>query len=203
MNIVIVDYGMGNIKSIVSALKHVGVYKISISADYEELKKADKLILPGVGAFGQAMGKIKEKKLDKYLQEIVINDKKPILGICLGMQLMGESSSEGGYNVGLGFVDGEVRKFNIENVRVPHVGFNQVKISKKSRLYDGFSDEADFYFTHSFRMTSDKEINQSMCIYENEFIASFEFENIIGTQFHPELSQRNGLSLFRNFIEKF
>lgn len=203
MNLVIVDYGMGNIKSIVGALKHAGVDNISVSADHEELKKADKLILPGVGAFGQAMGKIKEKNLDQYLQDIVISDKKPILGICLGMQLMGKSSSEDGYNDGLGLIDGEVRKFNIKNVRVPHVGFNQVKISKKSRLYDGFSEEADFYFTHSFRMTSDKDINQSMCIYENEFIASFEFENIVGTQFHPELSQHNGLSLFRNFIEKF
>lgn len=203
MNLVIVDYGMGNIKSIVGALKHAGVDNISVSADHKELKKADKLILPGVGAFGQAMGKIKEKNLDQYLQDIVISDKKPILGICLGMQLMGKSSSEDGYNDGLGLIDGEVRKFNIKNVRVPHVGFNQVKISKKSRLYDGFSEEADFYFTHSFRMTSDKDINQSMCIYENEFIASFEFENIVGTQFHPELSQHNGLSLFRNFIEKF
>lgn len=203
MNIVIVDYGMGNIKSIVGALKYTGVDNISVSADYEELKKADKLILPGVGAFGQAMDKIKEKNLDQYLQDIVISDKKPILGICLGMQLMGKSSSENGYNDGLGLIDGEVRKFNIKNVRVPHVGFNQVKISIKSRLYDGFSEEADFYFTHSFRMTSDKDINQSMCIYENEFIASFEFGNIVGTQFHPELSQHNGLSLFRNFIEKF
>lgn len=119
------------------------------------------------------------------------------------MQLLGRSSSEDGYSDGLGLINGKVRKFNIEKVRVPHVGFNQVKINKNSRLYDGFPVEADFYFTHSFRMTSDKDINQSICIYENEFIASFELGNIIGTQFHPELSQHNGLNLFKNFIEKF
>ncbi|MDC1324507.1 imidazole glycerol phosphate synthase subunit HisH [Flavobacteriaceae bacterium] len=203
MNVVIVDYGMGNIKSVVSALKYTGVQDISISSEYEELKKADKLILPGVGAFGQAMKRIKEKQIDLFLKDIVLKEKKPILGICLGMQLLGISSSEDGYSDGLGFIDGEVRKFNIKNVRVPHVGFNQVKINKSSNLYFNFPEEADFYFTHSYRMTSDKQINQSMCKYENEFVASFEFENIVGTQFHPELSQHNGLNLFKNFIERF
>ena len=125
------------------------------------------------------------------------------MGICLGMQLLGKSSTEDGMNEGLGFVDGIVNKFNIKNVRVPHVGFNQVKINKKSKLYEGFPDEADFYFTHSFRMTSNKSIRQSMCTYENDFVASFEFENIVGTQFHPELSQYNGLNLFKNFLRKF
>ena len=203
MNIVIVDYGMGNIKSVVSALKYTGAKNIIVSSDYNKLLSADKLILPGVGAFGQAMLRIKEKNIDKYLQEIVLHKKTPIMGICLGMQLLGSSSTEDGINEGLGFVDGVVRKFSIRNIRVPHVGFNQVKINENSKLYDGFSDEADFYFTHSYRMTSDKSITQSMCNYENDFVASFEFENIVGTQFHPELSQYNGLNLFKNFLKKF
>lgn len=203
MNIVIVDYGMGNIKSVVSTLKYTGAKNIIVSSDYSKLLSADKLILPGVGAFGQAMQRIKEKNIDQYLQEIVLNKKTPIMGICLGMQLLGKSSTEDGMNEGLGFVDGIVNKFNIKNVRVPHVGFNQVKINKKSKLYEGFPDEADFYFTHSFRMTSNKSIRQSMCTYENDFVASFEFENIVGTQFHPELSQYNGLNLFKNFLRKF
>lgn len=204
MNVVIVDYGMGNIKSVVSALKYCGVKEIRVSSDYNDLKKADKLILPGVGAFGQAMKKIKEKEIDLYIKDIVLNKETPILGICLGMQLLGTSSNEDGYNDGLGLIDGEVRKFNIKNIRVPHVGFNQVQINNSSRLYDGFSEkQADFYFTHSFRMTTEKQINQSMCSYENDFVASFELKNIAGTQFHPELSQYNGLNLFKNFIEKF
>ena len=203
MNIVIVDYGMGNIKSVVSALKYTGAKNIIVSSDYNKLLSADKLILPGVGAFGQAMLRIKEKNIDKYLQEIVLHKKTPIMGICLGMQLLGSSSTEDGINEGLGFIDGVVTKFSIKNIRVPHVGFNQVKINENSKLYDGFSDEADFYFTHSYRMTSDKSITQSMCNYENDFVASFEFENIVGTQFHPELSQYNGLNLFKNFLKKF
>jgi glutamine amidotransferase len=203
MNIVIVDYGMGNIKSVISALKYTGVKNIGVTADYDKLLSADKLILPGVGAFAQAMQRIKDKNIDHYLQEIVLNKKTPILGICLGMQLLGKSSTENGYNQGLGFVNGIVTKFNTKSVRVPHVGFNQVRINKDSKLYKGFPSEADFYFTHSFRMTSDENITQSMCSYENDFIASFEFENIVGTQFHPELSQYNGLNLFKNFIEKF
>jgi len=203
MNIVIVDYGMGNIKSVVSALKYTGAKNIIVSSDYNKLLSADKLILPGVGAFGQAMLSIKEKNIDKHLQEIVLHKKTPIMGICLGMQLLGSSSTEDGINEGLGFVDGVVRKFSIKNIRVPHVGFNQVKINENSKLYEGFPDEADFYFTHSYRMTSDKSIIQSMCTYENDFVASFEFENIVGTQFHPELSQYNGLNLFKNFLKKF
>ncbi len=202
MNIVIVDYGMGNIKSIASTLKYIGVSDILVSSDYEKMKNADKLILPGVGAFGKAMDQIKEKKIDQFLEELVLKEMKPILGICLGMQLMGNSSSEDGFHEGLGLVNGLVEKFNTKKVRVPHVGFNQVKINKDSKLYEGFDQEADFYFTHSFRMTTNSNINPSICNYENDFVASFELDNIVGTQFHPELSQHNGLRLFRNFIEK-
>lgn len=203
MRIVIVDYGMGNIKSIASTLKYLGVNEVLLSSDYETLKSADKLILPGVGSFGKAISQIKEKKLDVLLQDIVVENKKPLLGICLGMQLLGLSSSEDGENLGLGFINGEVLKFDNTQVKVPHVGFNQVKINNNLKLYRGFLESADFYFTHSYKMTSTNNINQCICDYGNEFIASFELNNIAGVQYHPELSQNNGLNLLKNFIEKF
>jgi glutamine amidotransferase len=204
MKIVIVDYGMGNIKSLVSALKYIGVEDVVLSSDYEILYSADKIILPGVGSFGKAIAQIKQKNIDKYLNEIVLENKKPLLGICLGMQLLGISSTEDGNNEGLGYINGNVVKFDNSLVKVPHVGFNQVEVNNKLKLFHNFNNEpADFYFTHSFRMKSDVDINQTYCNYHDDFIASFEHKNIVGAQFHPELSQTNGLKFFKNFIEKF
>lgn len=203
MKIVIVDYGMGNIKSISSTLKYLKVPDIALSSDFEVLKRADKLILPGVGSFGQAMSRIKLKMIDGYLKKLVLEDGKPILGICLGMQLLGNSSTEDGYNAGLGLVNAEVKKFHAANIKVPHVGFNQVEVANNTKLYQNIAKNPDFYFTHSYLMTSASEINQSFCSYGEKFIASFEYKNIAGVQFHPELSQKNGLMLLRNFIELF
>ncbi len=204
MRIVIVDYGMGNIRSIVSTLKYLGVEDVVLGSEFEILNSADKIILPGVGSFGKAISQIKQKKIDKCLNEIVVENKKPLLGICLGMQLLGISSTEDGQNEGLGYVNGYIVKFDNTIVKVPHVGFNQVKVNSKLKLYNGFNDEfADFYFTHSYRMISNTDINQCSCNYQDDFVASFENENIAGTQFHPELSQTNGLKLLKNFIEKF
>ena len=203
MKIVIADYGMGNIKSIVSTLNYLGVEDIVISADFDVLNSANKIILPGVGSFGKAMAQIKENKLDKYLKEIVVENKKPLIGICLGMQLLGTSSTEDGFTEGLGFVNGHCTKFDNIDLKVPHVGFNQLKIDNKLKIYEGLPNEADFYFTHSYKMVSEYDINQSYCSYGSDFIASFEYNNIVGVQFHPELSQNNGLRLLKNFIEKF
>jgi len=203
MKIVIVDYGMGNIRSIVGALKHLGVNEISISSKFEEIRACDKLILPGVGSFGKAMNQIKEKQLDKSLYQVVVKEKKPILGICLGMQLLGISSTEDGFNDGLKFINGDVTKFEYSTLKIPHVGFNQVFFANDTLLYKNFPQMADFYFTHSFKMQSSKSIKQSFCDYGGEFIASFEVDNIAGVQFHPELSQNNGLKLLRNFINNF
>lgn len=203
MKIAIVDYGMGNIKSIISALKYLQITDITVSYDYKILKNADKLILPGVGSFNQAMRNIQELGLDQLLKAIGLEDKKPILGICLGMQLMGKYSTEESWREGLCLVEGEVTKFNMGELRIPHVGFNQVTINSNSKLYSGINQQSDFYFTHSYKMTSEKNINQSECKYGEKFIASFEVGNIAGVQFHPELSQTNGLKLLKNFLEKF
>ena len=203
MKIVIIDYGMGNIKSICSALKYLGIDQILISNKENDILSADKLILPGVGSFARAMENIKNLNLDKYLQNAVCIRKIPILGICLGMQLMANKSSEGGINEGLGFIQGEVEKFKVENLKVPHVGFNQVQFDSNCKLYNGLKNSSDFYFTHSFQMQSYKNINQAVCNYGNQFIVSYEVANIAGVQFHPELSQTNGLKLLDNFIKNF
>jgi len=203
MKIVIIDYGMGNIKSIISALKYIGVDEIVVSNKLSDISSADKIILPGVGSFARAMENIKKLNLDIYLKEAVIIEKKPILGICLGMQLMGISSEEEGLSNGLGFISGKVIKFNLKGLKVPHIGFNQVVFRNDSKLYSGLDNLSDFYFTHSFQMQSNENINQATCTYGNEFIASYELDNIVGVQFHPELSQTNGLMLLDNFIKSF
>lgn len=203
MKLVIVDYGMGNLKSVISAIHYLGYNSISLSNEFSVLQNADKLILPGVGNYARAMSKINELDLTTHIRQLVLNEKKPILGICLGMQLMGHSSTESGFNSGLGLVDGIVETFSSTDLKVPHVGYNQVRPCEGSRLYSGIHSEPDYYFTHSFRMTTESNIGKSNCDYGEEFVASFETDNIAGVQFHPELSQTNGLQLIKNFIELF
>ena len=194
MKLVIVDYGMGNIRSIVTTLNYLNVNDITVSDSLQDLEKADKIILPGVGNFGKAINQIRSKQIDKYLDEAVLSRGKPLLGM---------SSSEHGENKGLGYVNGVVTKFDNTLVKVPHVGFNQVNPNNNSKLFDGISVDADFYFTHSYRMHSEDNINQSLCNYQNDFVAAFEVGNLCGVQFHPELSQFNGLRLLKNFINNF
>lgn len=203
MNIVIVDYGMGNVKSISSTLNYLNIEKVILSNKLKDFEKADKIILPGVGNFEKAIKIIKNKKIDIFLRKVAFEQKKPLLGICLGMQLMTSSSTEQGFNNGLDYVKGNVVKFDNSIVKVPHVGFNQVKINKNSRLFEGISNGADFYFTHSYRLLSNENINQTICNYQGDFVAGFELDNLCGVQFHPELSQSNGLRLFKNFINNF
>jgi glutamine amidotransferase len=200
MKLAIVDYGMGNIKSLTSSLKYLGVEEVILSNNYEELMGADKLILPGVGSFAKAMSKIIDSKLDDKLHKIVVLEKKPILGICLGMQLLCNFSSEDGLNNGLAFINASVTKFEENYIKIPHVGFNQVEINSNSKLFKQISNNSDFYFTHSYKVTSNINLNSSFCNYGNNFIAAFEIDNIIGTQFHPELSQQNGLKVLKNFL---
>jgi glutamine amidotransferase len=203
MKVVIVDYGMGNIRSIVSTLNYLNISNVIVSDSLQEFKSADRIILPGVGNFGKAIAQIKAKNLDSHLRSVVIDKQKPLLGICLGMQLLGLSSSEHGDNEGLAYIDGVVTKFDNTLVKVPHVGFNQVTVNIYSKLFEGIKDGADFYFTHSYRMHTKANINQSLCNYQDDFVAGFEVGNICGVQFHPELSQFNGLRLLKNFIDNF
>lgn len=203
MKLVIVDYGMGNLKSVMGAIHYLGYDDVSLSNELSVLQQADKLILPGVGNYARAMSSINELDLTSAIRQLVLEEKKPILGVCLGMQLMGHSSTESGFNTGLGLVDGVVESFVHKGIKVPHVGYNQVRPCSGSRLYSNILPEPDYYFTHSFRMLSDADIGKTTCFYGEEFVASFEINNIAGVQFHPELSQTNGLHLLKNFIELF
>jgi len=173
MKIVIVDYGMGNIRSIITTLNYLNVDDVILSNNKYDLEGADRIILPGVGNFDKAIKQINNIGLDVSLGNIVREKQTPLLGICLGMQLLGLSSTENGFNNGLSYVNGEVTKFESSQVKVPHVGFNQVDVNPNSKLFEGIKSGSDFYFTHSFRMHSSQDINQSFCFYQNEFIAAF------------------------------
>lgn len=200
MKLVIIDYGMGNLRSLESTFKFLGVDDIIISNNRDIISQGNKLLLPGVGSFVNAMEKIRILKLDQILYDEVIIKKKPILGICLGMQLLCKNSEEDGGSNGLGYIDAECKKFKIKNFKLPHVGFNQVRINSNAKTYKNFYKESDFYFTHNYRLQSVKDINCSICNYGENFIASYEYNNIVGTQFHPELSQTNGLKFLKNFL---
>ena len=202
--IVIIDYGMGNLFSIQSAYRYLGVESI-VTSDPNIIRNADSIILPGVGSFYKAMGNLHTADLVEVLRETVISRQIPILGICLGMQLLGLSSTEDGFSEGLGLIEFPVERFDgqkSEGLKIPHVGFDTVSVTHKSKLFDGLDSQADFYFTHSYRMKyMDQPYVVGMCIHGESFIAAFEKKHICGTQFHPEKSQTNGLILLRNFIK--
>ncbi len=201
--VVIVNYGMGNIHSVQSAIKYLG-YRSEYTNDPRDIINADKIILPGVGSFRIAMENISKSNIDLSLRDAVLSKQIPILGICLGMQLLGSSSTEDGITEGLGFFPGIVERFtsnSISNLKVPHVGFNNINLPNNSKLYNNIPESPDFYFVHSYKMKTNINEGVAICNYGEDFVASFEFDNIYGTQFHPEKSQKNGLNLLSNFIE--
>lgn len=205
-SIVVIDYGMGNLGSIANMLKYLGC-KATISSDKNVIENADKLILPGVGHFDRAMLNINKLDILDMLNFKVLEKKTPILGICLGMQLMCNSSEEG-QSSGLSFVDANVLKFNFEreqNLKVPHMGWNKIEfIKKESKVLEGLDDEARFYFVHSYYVSCNNEMDiLTRTNYGIPFVSSFEKENIVGAQFHPEKSHKFGITLFRNFIQNF
>lgn len=197
----IIDLGMGNIFSISSALDYLGA-SIKTIHSARELVKVDRLILPGVGAFPNAMKKIQQLEISDLLKEMCFDGGTPILGICLGMQLLCKRSDEIKITDGLGFIDSRVKPFDSDlGIKLPHVGFNSVDFSDSSVLYRGLKQGADFYFTHSYRMKSSAADLNGFCYYGEKFIASYEDNNIFGVQFHPEKSQTNGLQLLKNFLD--
>ena len=204
-NIVIIDYSLNNLWSVEKSLQYLG-YNFISSNNHDDLLKASHLILPGVGSFYKAMKIIKDKKLDLVINQAVLKRKIKILGICLGFQLLCTKGFEDGVTEGLGLINSEVDKFDSNIVKVPHVGFNSVKINTtNSILYKGIKNFSDFYFVHSYKLSLPNEFyaseNIATCLYENEFIASIEQKNVFGTQFHPEKSQINGLKIIKNFLE--
>lgn len=200
--IVVIDYGIGNVTSVANAVKVLG-YDVRISRDEQRLKKADFLILPGVGAFEEGMNNLINLNLKDLLDEIVLVQKKPILGICLGMQMMAETSEEKGFHKGLGWIAGDVVKIEIPSeFRVPHVGWNNIAFLEKTAMSSRLSESPDFYFDHSYHFVcKSKENVLATTEYGNTTTAAVYKENVWGVQFHPEKSQNNGLKLFRGIIE--
>lgn len=199
--VVIVDYGMGNLNSVRKKFARLNI-EAKISSDPSEIEKADKLILPGVGHFRKAMHNLVEHDVASAVKEAVVGRGRPILGICLGMQLFARHSEEGGAE-GLGFVDARIRRFRIRDdlsYKVPHMGWNQVVFKKQSDLMKGVPDNAEFHFVHSYHLvTDDARLILSETEYEETFVSSIEQDNVFGVQFHPEKSHDVGDVVFRNF----
>lgn len=193
---------MGNIHSVARKIKLLG-YTYCVSARVEDILSADRIILPGVGHFGKAMNNLKELQLIESLNEAVLVKKIPILGICLGMQLMARSSEEG-KSIGLGWFDAEVVPFTVSDTfkfKVPHTGWNSVLKQKESSTNNGLSDEESFYFVHSFHFLCHEKLDiLHTTFYDYEFTSAVEKENILGVQYHPEKSHEAGLTLLKNFI---
>lgn len=196
----IIDYGVGNIGSIQNMIKKIG-YDSIVSSDPNIINKADKLLLPGVGAFDYAINKLKEYKLFDLLNVEVLINKKPILGICLGMQIMTNGSEEGSEE-GFGWVDAYVHKFRSESLKIPHMGWNLVKIEKDSIVSSNLYDENRFYFVHSYYVECkcDEDVLFSSN-YGLNFVSGFSKENIYGVQFHPEKSHKFGKKILENFCK--
>lgn len=192
---------MGNLFSVKNALEAVGA-EIVISKNPEDLKRADQIILPGVGAFPDGMKNLKELGIIPALEKEVLEKKKPFLGICLGSQLLASYGEEHGSTSGLGWINGRVRRFRVDEkqFRVPHVGWNDVSPVPGATLFKGIDSDI-FYFVHSYFVApEDPGVVAATCEYGEKFTAAVERGNIFGVQFHPEKSQKSGLKLLKNFL---
>ncbi len=201
--ITIVDYGMGNLGSIKNMFKYLGV-ESTIQSDVDKIKRASKILLPGVGSFDTAMQKINRGDLREVLDEKALKEQVPILGICLGMQLLTKNSEEGEFD-GLGWIDAKSISFKDRvdsQLKIPHMGWNIVRKNQKSKLTEGFElfDESRFYFVHSYFVRVEDEKNSILKTeYGVEFDSAIQKDNIFGVQFHPEKSHKFGMKLFENF----
>jgi imidazole glycerol-phosphate synthase subunit HisH len=201
---IIIDYGMGNLGSIANMIKHLG-YTSIITSDLALIEAANRIILPGVGHFDRAMFNINSLGITKIVKRKALDGKTPILGICLGMQLLCNGSEEGSIS-GLGLIDANVRKFQFNssrNFKVPHMGWNYILKKKNSVLFGDELNELRYYFVHSFYVSCNNPDDiLTTTTYGEEFVSSFQKGNICGVQFHPEKSHKFGKLLLRNFIEK-
>lgn len=197
-NIVIIDYGVGNLRSVQKGLEHAGASPV-ISSDPQVILDADGVILPGVGAFIDAM-----KKIEPLLGVIrkYIDSGKPLLGICLGQQVLMSESDEGGLTKGLDIVPGRVTRFPHTYLKVPHMGWNTIKIEQEHPFFEGVPNDTYVYFVHSYYVGTDAAHTLASCTYGTEFAASVvnDAKNVIGTQFHPEKSGDIGLKMLKNFV---
>jgi glutamine amidotransferase len=202
--IIIIDYGMGNLRSVQKKFQRVGA-DTEVSNDPELIANAHKLVLPGVGHFSHGIKQLKQLGIWDVLNEAVLQKKTPILGICLGMQLMAKHSREGGNVIGLGWFDAEVVRFDVKDqlkYKIPHMGWNNAIIKRENKFLEGVDNESMYYFVHSYYMKcNDEKDILTTTGYEDKFVSAIQKDNIYGTQFHPEKSHDTGEKLIRNFVE--
>ena len=206
MNITIVDYNSGNISSVINSFSEVAKNKvfIDVTSDLNKIKSSDKVVLPGQGSFKSCMDSLKSiNGLIDTLNEFTLNNKKPLLGICVGLQMFADIGYEETETKGLGWISGKVSKINNQNgkFKLPHIGWNQINIVKDSKLFKDIENNSHMYFVHSYEfIPQDNDVISATTDYSSNFVCAVEKENIFGTQFHPEKSDKIGLNIIENFI---
>ena len=206
MKVTIVDYSSGNISSVINSFKEVAQNKatIEVTSDLNKIKSSDKIVLPGQGSFKSCVDALnKINGLNDTLNELVIANKKPLLGICVGLQMFADIGYEETETKGLGWISGKVSKINNQNgkFKLPHIGWNEINIVKDSKIFNNIEDKSHMYFVHSYEfIPEDKSIITATTDYSSKVVCAAEKENIFGTQFHPEKSDKIGLRIIENFI---
>ena len=206
MNVTIVDYNSGNISSVINSFKEAAKDKVNIevTSNLNKIKSSDKVVLPGQGSFKSCIDALKTiNGLVDTLNEFAINNKKPLLGICVGLQMFADIGYEESETKGLGWIPGKVSKINNQErkYKLPHIGWNEIKVVKSSKIFKGIENKAHMYFVHSYEfIPKDKNVISATTDYSSKIVCSVEKENIFGTQFHPEKSDKMGLKIIDNFI---
>jgi len=206
MNVTIVDYSSGNISSVINSFKEVAKDKVNIevTSDLAKIKSSDKVVLPGQGSFKSCVDALNNiNGLVDTLNEFVINNKKPLLGICVGLQMFADIGYEEIETKGLGWISGKVSKIDNQNdkYKLPHIGWNQIDIIKESKIFKNIENNSHMYFVHSYEfIPNDKNVISATTNYSSNIVCSVEKENLFGTQFHPEKSDKRGLQIIKNFI---
>ena len=207
MNVTIVDYKSGNISSVINSFKEVAKDKVNIevTSDLDKIQSSDKIVLPGQGSFKNCIDALnKINGLTDALNEFVINKKKPVLGICVGLQMFADISYEETKTSGLGWISGNVSKINNQEgkYKLPHIGWNQIEIVKDSKIFKDIENKSHMYFVHSYEfIPKDKDVISATIEYSSKIVCSIEKGNIYGTQFHPEKSDKLGLKIIENFLK--
>jgi len=206
MNVTIVDYNSGNISSVINSFQEVAKDKVNIkvTSDLDKIKLSDKLVLPGQGSFKSCIEALNDiEGLVETLNEFAVTNKKPLIGICVGLQMFADVGYEEIETKGLGWISGKVSKIDNQNgkYKLPHIGWNQIEIVKQSKIFENIENNSHMYFVHSYEfIPEDKDIISATTDYSSKIVCAVEKENIFGTQFHPEKSDKIGLKIIKNFI---
>ena len=207
MNVTIVDYQSGNISSVINSFTEVTKDKVNleVTSDIKKIKSSDKIVLPGQGSFKSCVGSLNSiNGLADTLKEFAITNKKPLLGICVGLQMFADVGYEEAETKGLGWIAGKVSKIDNQNgkFKLPHIGWNEIEIQKESKIFNGIKNKSHMYFVHSYEfIPNDKSVITATTDYSSKIVCSIEKDNLFGTQFHPEKSDKTGLKIIDNFLK--